>query len=1030
MAHWESTLTHDALPRRRTLWRRLAFIAALVSLVITLVSTDPHSPIFPFSPERASADIAGGIFAGGNHSCAITTATTAKCWGDNTWGQVGDGTTTDRPMPVTVPGLTGVSSLALGIEHTCALLTTGNVWCWGDNLSGQLGDGTTTASLIPVAVCAVGASAPCSGGSQLTGVVALRASGRHTCAETSVGELRCWGDNYDGQLGDGTFVNRASPVVVCASGAGSGCPAFTGFSVAPGAFGSEGFTCAAHSTNGSPSVWCWGDNSVGQLGDGMTGGSRPLPAPVCSSGTGSGCLTTASALVRAGSAHACARTTSFGVECWGYNAFGQLGDGTTTNRANPVAVCDFGDDGGGGCGGSLSNGNFLALGEHQSCISVGGNYSVVCWGEDFFGQLGNGAPLSDSSIPLHVCAPAPVACGASLTNASQIAGGHGHACARLLDGRIACWGYNAEGGQLGDGSLNDSPVPVYVIGFGGNTPDSDGDGLPDYWELTGDLDYDGTMDLDLPAMGADPQVKDIFVEVDWMDCAVAGSDCPASSHNDKPDARALQLIMMTFWCAPERIHLHVDAGSASIMNPIPFDANVDPCHYGLPDDPAAPMPFTGPTWGSLSRGEAYPHVDVGMSDVGATFDATRVPVFHHALFVHDLNFFVEGGHGGGYSPSIPGALFWVGLGWQTYPLPRSNTQRYQAEAGTFIHELGHNLGLFHGGGADINYKPNYLSIMNYFFPTGPIINGTVGVRFDYSRSMLDPLDEEHLNEVNGLEPDSAVASPIYGTLWICASGGVDVNGVHFGGAAYGVGSLDFDCSGSEDGAGPGTCVDGLNNDPSQDPPGLDLRDQTDPDCASALSTDTHADVNGHDGETQLDGYEDWSHLVLNGGPIGNPIGMVVANSSSGQLHADVMDGVEALTDSDGDGLLDTAEAFVGSDPNNTDSDGDGLSDGREVGVIGTGPTNPDTDDDGYNDGAEVQMARNPNAYCAIMRADVDGDGTVSIVDLSLVAGEFLQSVPPADARYDQGPPPFDNQITIIDLSNMAGEFLNSVLSCP
>jgi hypothetical protein len=139
-------------------------------------------------------------------------------------------------------------------------------------------------------------------------------------------------------------------------------------------------------------------------------------------------------------------------------------------------------------------------------------------------------------------------------------------------------------------------------------------------------------------------------------------------------------------------------------------------------------------------------------------------------------------------------------------------------------------------------------------------------------------------------------------------------------------------------------------------------------------------------------------------------------------------------DSDGDGIPDAYEnVHLCLNPNIADAladpDADLLTNIDEY-ARGTDPCDSDTDADGYPDGQEVALGENPLGYCAIMRADVDGDGTVSIVDLSLVAGQFLESVPPADARYDQGPPPFDHQITIVDLSNMASEFLNSVSSCP
>jgi alpha-tubulin suppressor-like RCC1 family protein len=251
------------------------------------------------------AAVSAGSFA---HTCALTTAGGVKCWGNNNVGQLGDGTTTERLTPVDVVGLTsGVVAIDVGEAHTCALTTVGGVKCWGQNFAGHLGDGTTTERLTPVDVAGL-----------TSGVVAVSAGQFHTCAVTTTGGIKCWGNNNSGQLGDGTTIEQLTAVDV--SGLTSGVAAVSA---------GQQHTCAITNSGG---LKCWGTNFAGQLGDGTTT-ERLTPADVTGLTSGVAAVT-----ADASSSHTCALTTAGGVKCWGRNTLGQLGAGIPTNRLTPADV--------------------------------------------------------------------------------------------------------------------------------------------------------------------------------------------------------------------------------------------------------------------------------------------------------------------------------------------------------------------------------------------------------------------------------------------------------------------------------------------------------------------------------------------------------------------------------------------------------------------------------------------------------------------------------------------------------------------
>jgi len=238
-------------------------------------------------------------------SCALHDGGQVSCWGDDSSGQLGTGgvDSDDHAAPARVE-VPAAARLALGYFHACAALVDGRVTCWGSNGWGELGDGDISSTPVATPVMVDG----------LTDAVRLAAGQQWTCALRTGGTLACWGDNRNGQLGDGTTMFRPRPVEV---------PGLSGVvHVAAG----RKHACAVTSEG---ALWCWGRNDVGQLGDGST---MDRHAPTRVDGL-SGVVA-----VALGDLHTCALLEDGGVRCFGSNARGQLGDGSTTDRDRPVTV--------------------------------------------------------------------------------------------------------------------------------------------------------------------------------------------------------------------------------------------------------------------------------------------------------------------------------------------------------------------------------------------------------------------------------------------------------------------------------------------------------------------------------------------------------------------------------------------------------------------------------------------------------------------------------------------------------------------
>jgi alpha-tubulin suppressor-like RCC1 family protein len=318
----------------------------------------------PVSVERLADAVA--VSVGRYHSCAVIADGTVQCWGDNSSRQVGDpdvvGSSVPSPFPVY--NLTGIVAVTCGDFYTCALNVTGAVQCWGENGAGQLGNGTTDAVHGVDEVVKDDKR-------ELAPVRSISAGGAHTCGVDAVGTVHCWGDNSNGELGDGTFTERDGAVSIVMA---DGLAART-----TGAGSSH--TCAVASDG---TAQCWGTNYSGQLGGGTTLLYRKYPGDVVNL-TGINLVTR----VAGGGSSACALLANGTLQCWAGNVDGQLGIGTNTNSFSPVAVT------------GLSSASSVAAGAAHTC-AVLADGTGWCWGSDSSGQLGDSSSLTSSNVAVQV----------------------------------------------------------------------------------------------------------------------------------------------------------------------------------------------------------------------------------------------------------------------------------------------------------------------------------------------------------------------------------------------------------------------------------------------------------------------------------------------------------------------------------------------------------------------------------------------------------------------------------------------------
>jgi len=372
-------------------------------------TTQPPSTTTTAAPSDVPVDISAGV----RHSCMVWESGKVSCWGDNNKGQLGDGEfgrDIYSSVPVEVSGITDALTVSAGWEHTCAVHETGEVSCWGDDANGELGNNEIV-DQEPLPVKAAG----------IADATDVTVGHWHTCALHSSGEISCWGRNHDGQLGNGEMgnaeANSAVPVLVLD----------ITDAVAVSAGGEH--TCAVHATG---EVSCWGDNFGGELGDGQNGNEFDSAVPVKVAGIDDAVDISSDEL------HTCVLREGGSMSCWGDNTYGQLGgdvdalvftlDQTFSN--SPVDVSGIDDATG------------ISTGSAFTCMTRQGG-QALCWGRNNVGQLGS-PDTQNIDVGL---TPTPVL---DVDDAVFVSAGTTHACVLRESNEVSCWGSNYHG-QLGNG---------------------------------------------------------------------------------------------------------------------------------------------------------------------------------------------------------------------------------------------------------------------------------------------------------------------------------------------------------------------------------------------------------------------------------------------------------------------------------------------------------------------------------------------------------------------------------------------------
>jgi len=344
------------------------------------------------SPRSITSDAWQIVVTGDQHSCAIDETGTLHCWGKNDSGQVGNGTTIFQEKPAAISANTDWRDVSLGTNHSCATNNDNHLWCWGSNTSFQLGHSPEN-SKKPSLLSKINEDESI----ETEEWLASSSGNSHTCAIKADNSLWCWGGNTKGQIGQDNATAFYSEPTELVPDSGSKWLSISA---------NGDHSCAIRKDNNS--LWCWGSNQTGQIGNGLTENAN-IPTLIDEGSSWE--------KISLGTDHSCGIKNNSNLWCWGDNTHSQLGDGTTAASSIPKQI------------GAASNWSEISLGDQFSC-AIDADSSLWCWGSNDRNQVGDG-DTTDVSIPTAI---------SDDSDWNSISSGDAHSCAIKTDSSLWCWG--------------------------------------------------------------------------------------------------------------------------------------------------------------------------------------------------------------------------------------------------------------------------------------------------------------------------------------------------------------------------------------------------------------------------------------------------------------------------------------------------------------------------------------------------------------------------------------------------------------